>query len=150
MIPRMGEPVRRGRVYKQRPGAYAVLREGNDLLVTIQFADRPDIQLPGGGIDPGESHLPALHREIMEETGWRVQIDRRMGAFRRFSYMPEYDLWAEKICHIYLGRPSLKLRDPAEEDHIAVFLPIEDAVEKLGNAGDRFFADFVRGKKYLK
>lgn len=140
MIPRMGEPVRRGQTYKQRPGAYAILCDGDDVLVTIQFADEPDIQLPGGGIDPGESPLPALHREIMEETGWKVQIRRRLGAFRRFTYMPEYDLWAEKICHIYVGRPFLRVGDPAEDDHIAVFMSLRDAAESLGNEGDRFFA----------
>lgn len=144
MIPRLGEAVRRGKVYKRRPGAYAILREGNDLLVTVQFAETPDIQLPGGGLDPGESPIPALHREIREETGWKVRIDRRLGAFRRFTFMPEYNLWAEKLCHIYLGHPVLRVGDPVEEDHMAIFLPIEEAERKLGNEGDRFFAKKIR------
>ncbi|MDJ0995178.1 MAG: NUDIX hydrolase [Dinoroseobacter sp.] len=144
MIPRLGEAIRRDKVYKQRPGAYAILREGDDLLVTVQLAETPDIQLPGGGLDPGESPLPALHREIREETGWKVRIDRRLGAFRRFTFMPEYDLWAEKLCHIYLGQPTLRVGDPIEEEHIAIFLPLPEAEKKLGNAGDRFFVGRLR------
>ncbi len=35
--------------------------------------------LPGGGIDPGESILAALHREIFEETGCRVATAAPLG-----------------------------------------------------------------------
>lgn len=147
MIPRLGETVRQGQTYKMRPGAYAILKEGDDLLVTVQFADKPDIQLPGGGLDPGESPLPALHREILEETGWKVRLDRRLGAFRRFTYMPEYELWAEKLCHIYVGRPVLRVANPSEPDHMAIFLPLSEAKSKLGNAGDRYFVSRLDLKK---
>jgi len=140
MIPRYGERVRPNKTYRKRPGAYALLQEGDSLLLTVQFGEVADIQLPGGGIDPGESPLPALHREIFEETGWRVQIQRKMGVFRRFTFMPEYDLWAEKICHIYHGRPVLRKSAPSEADHMAIFMPIAEAAQRLGNAGDRAFA----------
>lgn len=88
----MGESVKPGMRYTQRPGAYAVLLRGRDVLLTHQAAPIPEFQLPGGGIDPGESPLAALYREVMEETGWRIARPRRLGAFRRFTYMPEYDL----------------------------------------------------------
>ena len=29
---------------------------------------------PGGGVDPGESHLEAAHREIFEETGQKLSV----------------------------------------------------------------------------
>ena len=99
----------------------------------------PDIQLPGGGIDPGESPVAALHREVFEETGWRISTPRRFGAFRRFVYMPEYDLWAEKICLIYVARPVLRMGPPTEADHQPLWLTPEDASECLGNEGDRHF-----------
>ena len=102
MIPRIGEALKPGQHYRRRPGAYAVLIRNNQVLLTHQARPVPEFQLPGGGIDPGESPVPALHREIMEETGWSVSPLRRLGAFRRFTFMPEYDLWAEKVCHIYM------------------------------------------------
>lgn len=145
MIPRFGETFRPAQAYRRRPGAYAILRDGNDALLTVQFGETPEIQLPGGGIDPGESPLPALHREIREETGWNVRIERRLGAFRRFTYMPEYDLWAEKICHVYLGRPTIRISAPVEPDHIAIFMPLRDAARMLANAGDRAFLRSLSG-----
>ncbi len=105
MIRRYGESIRRGKAYKPRPGAYALLPRGRDVLLTHQDKPIPEFQLPGGGIDPGESPLAALHREVREETGWSIASPRKIGAFRRFVYMPEYDLWAEKICHIYIAHP---------------------------------------------
>lgn len=140
MIRRFGNVPRAGRRYIRRVGAYALLPRAGNLLLTCQFDPKPDLQLPGGGIDPGESPLGALHREVFEETGWHIASPRRVGAFRRFVYMPEYDLWADKICHIYIARPVRRLGDPTEPDHEPVWMPADLAATRLGNSGDRHFA----------
>jgi len=139
MIRRFGERVVSGQKYRLRPGAYAVLRLGRDVLLTYQEDPDPEFQLPGGGIDPGESPLQALHREVFEETGWSMAAPRRIGAFRRFAYMPEHDKWAEKVCHIYLARPIRRIGVPLEKGHTAVWVPLETAASILGNDGDRHF-----------
>ena len=104
------------------------------------MGETPDLQLPGGGIDPGESPVAALHREVFEETGWRIATPRRIGAFRRFVYMPEYDLWAEKVCLIYQAQPVLQLGPPTEPDHQAMWIDLGLAGQMLGNGGDQYFA----------
>ncbi|MGR3806102.1 NUDIX hydrolase [Marinibacterium profundimaris] len=140
MIRRFGEPPEAGRKYTRRIGAYALLERDGGLLVTVQEDPGPELQLPGGGVDPGESPIAALHREVHEETGWSISAPRRVGAFRRFTYMPEYDLHAEKICLIYIARPVLCHGDPIEPGHTAIWLEPDIAAEALGNAGDRYFA----------
>ena len=137
MIRRYGEAPETGRRYTRRPGVYAILLEGDHILATHQAEPQPEFQLPGGGIDKGEHPIPALHREVYEETGWKIAVTRRLGAFRRFTYMPEYDLWAEKLCAVYLARPVLRLGPPSEAGHTAVWLPVADALQHLGNPGDR-------------
>lgn len=139
MIRRVGQPPRSDRSYRLRHGVYAILPLGGRLLVTLQKAPEPDMQLPGGGIDPGESPLRALHREVMEETGWIIAAPRRMGAFRRFVYMPEYDIWAEKLCTIYVARPVRAISAPTEQGHTALLIDPHIAKAELGNAGDRMF-----------
>lgn len=136
---RFGEPVRSDRAYRTRPGAYGVVRDGDDVLITEQAEPQREYQLPGGGVDPGEGPLRALHRECLEETGWRIRVQRRLGAFQRYTYMPEYDLWARKVCHVYLCRPTLRHGDPAEPGHRALWMPIATAVALLANDGDRSF-----------
>lgn len=144
MIRRYGEALKTGQTYRRRPGAYAVLLRGSNILTTHQAAPTPEFQLPGGGIDPGEHPMTALHREVIEETGWRIAITQRIGAFRRFTYMPEYELWAEKICTVYLARPIRRLGPPTEPGHSAVWLPISEALTRLGNPGDRAMLAKVR------
>ena len=137
MIRRFGEPVKRGQTYRRRPGVYAVLLRDDRVLTTFQQEPLPEFQLPGGGIDPGEHPVAALHREVAEETGWRIAGLRRVGVFRRFTYMPEYDLWAEKLCAVYLARPVLRLGPPTERGHHAVWMKVPEALAALGSAGDR-------------
>ncbi|MFK7745030.1 MAG: NUDIX domain-containing protein [Roseobacter sp.] len=137
MIPRIGYAPQAKQRYKLRPGAYAILPMGGSFLLTMQTAEKLDIQLPGGGIDPGESSIQALHREVMEETGWRIGGPKRLGAFRRFVFMPEYDVWAEKLCHVYVARPIYQVTDPIEPDHETLVLSAHEAVQALGNDGDR-------------
>jgi 8-oxo-dGTP diphosphatase len=139
MIRRYGEPVDPARRYTLRPGVYAILPRGGDLLLTFQAEPLPEVQLPGGGIDKGENPIRALHREVYEETGWHITALRRLGAYRRFTYMPEYDLWAEKLCHIYLATPTLRMGPPVEPGHSALWAPVRVALDLIENAGERGF-----------
>lgn len=140
MIRRFGKSPKAGQVYIRRAGVYAVLARGDDLLLTHQSEPEPEFQLPGGGINPGESPLAALHREVFEETGWSISRPRRIGAFRRFVYMPEYDMFADKLCTIYVAQPVRRLGPPTEPGHSAIWMPREVATSLLGNSGDRHFA----------
>ncbi|MBZ8117900.1 NUDIX hydrolase [Roseovarius sp. LXJ103] len=141
MIRRLGDAPKAGIRYTMRPGVYAILPHKGGLLVTHQTEPEPEWQLPGGGIDPGESPLQALHREVFEETGWHIARPRRLGAFRRFVYMPEYDLWAEKLCMIYVARPVLPHGPPTEPDHTPMVMDVQEAALILGNEGDRMFVN---------
>ena len=149
MIRRFGTPPEGGRRYVRRAGVYAVLPRDGQLLLTFQSLPAPDLQLPGGGIDPGESPIAALHREVFEETGWRISAPRRIGAFRRFTYMPEYDLWAEKLCTIYLARPVVRIGEPTEPDHEALWMDPAEATFELGNAGDRHFTMAAWAREWI-
>lgn len=134
-----------GQSYKMRHGVYAILERHGELLLTHQAEPQPELQLPGGGIDPGESPLQALHREVLEETGWTITNTRRLGAYRRFTYMPEYDMWAEKICAVYLARPARCLGAPREDGHTPLWSSPHFAAQALENAGDRHFVKALWG-----
>ena len=49
MIPRVGEAVRPNQCYTLRPGAYAILPRGHQVLLTRQAGNDEEFQIPGGG-----------------------------------------------------------------------------------------------------
>jgi len=136
---RVGEAIRPDIKYKLRPGVYAILPLGSGVLLTFQEEPEPELQLPGGGVDPGESPVQALHREVFEETGWRIAAPRRLGAYRRFVYMPEYDMWAEKVCMMYVARPVRRIAEPGEAGHTAICADWKTAMTQVASVGDRMF-----------
>lgn len=142
---RIGEPFRR-KPYRDRIGAYAVIAgrlagrspgglAGRDRLLVVD--QKGELQLPGGGVDPGESPLQALHREVGEETGWRIAAPRRIGAFQRFAWLPDYGYWARKVQLIYLARAVHPLPIALEPGHRPLWLSAADAARRLDIEGDR-------------
>ncbi len=125
---------------------YAILPLGKLVLITHQQEPVPEYQLPGGGISEGEFPLAALFRESLEETGWKIEVVRRMGAYRRFVYIPEYEFWARKTCTIYIARPVMHKGPPTESFHTALWVTPEQAIEILDAEGDReMMRRFARG-----
>jgi len=57
--------------------------EGNILLVKQyrRAADTDLLEIPAGGIDPGEDAEAAVIREMQEETGFKPQKLKRLGGF---------------------------------------------------------------------
>lgn len=65
-------------------GVFATILDaaGHLLLVRQNYAGRVWTQ-PGGRVEPKESPLEALHREVREETGHRIHVERFVGAYSR-------------------------------------------------------------------
>lgn len=144
MIRRYGHSPLRGQRYHLRPGAYAFLMRDGQLLLTHQATPVPEFQLPGGGIDPGETGLRALHREVFEETGWSIGSARHLGSYRRFVFMPDYDRFAEKLCHVWIARPVLRRSAPTEPHHRACWASPDAAMDMLADPGARAFLQRFR------
>lgn len=54
---------------RQAVRALMVTPDQHVLLVRFEFPTRTVWALPGGGLEPGENHLDALRRELVEEVG---------------------------------------------------------------------------------
>jgi ADP-ribose pyrophosphatase len=100
--------------------------EGNVVLVR-QYrlpAEQALLEIPAGGVDPGESPEGAAQRELREETGYRAgTLDPIGGFFVSPGYATEY-------IHLFLARDLNEdaLRGDADEEIEIVRMPLEEAV----------------------
>lgn len=65
-----------------RVSVFAIIFEGSRVLL----AHRRDIDwwnLPGGGMEAGETVEQAMRREVLEETGLEVEIERLVGVYSK-------------------------------------------------------------------
>lgn len=54
---------------KKRTSVYCVHVDANQMILLVKDAHSLQWGFPGGGLEPGEAHDDALHREFTEETG---------------------------------------------------------------------------------
>ncbi len=123
---------RTGTDYPDRPCAYGI---GLDMLGRIAVAEiglRPPFEydLPGGGLDPGESPVEALVREFREETGLQVEAGDLIA--KAGQYWGRADVRPRNsLCHFHLVQIAGDHGAPVEHDHRLVWLSPFDAARRM-------------------
>ena len=75
-----GRPIA-GRPHAVRAGVCAAIFDSDGGVLMEHRSDNGFWGLPGGGVDVGESVEQAVKREVLEETGLRVEIKRLIGVY---------------------------------------------------------------------
>lgn len=82
---------------EERRAARGVLRNDVGHVAFMRFETTGVCKLPGGGIDPGEATLDALHREIREETGYEITDIQELGMLD--EYRQDVGFHQESYCY---------------------------------------------------
>jgi ADP-ribose pyrophosphatase YjhB (NUDIX family) len=64
-----------------RPSVSAIVRDGDGRILLQRRSDNGRWGLPGGSVEIGESVGEAIVREVREETGLDVKIERLIGVY---------------------------------------------------------------------
>ena len=115
--------------YIHRPGVYAVIENDERRIAVIETIK--GYFLPGGGIDPGESDVVALSREVLEETGYQVSIHAEIGESVEYIEVEGEGKHYQISSRFYRAKLGSKVKNDIEQDHHLVWLWIEDALQKL-------------------
>jgi len=86
----------------------ALVRDGGLILISRRRADQPMPllwELPGGKVEPGESPVAALQREVREELGCEVEVGKIEDVI--FHPYPAFDLlMLVYACRVSHGVPT--------------------------------------------
>ena len=103
-------------------------------MLLIRHAKGRHISFPKGHVEPGETESQTAEREILEETGLRVKVDRRFRAENRYNIRPD----TQKLVVIFAALADhAEITPQPEEIAEAFWLPIEEAATRLTYERDR-------------
>ncbi len=112
--------------------AVVVIDANNNVLLVKQFrkpVENELLEIPAGGIDPGEDPEEAVNRELREEIGYLPRKVQRLGGFYSApGYCTEY-------LYLYLATelvPSQLIAEDTEAINV-VRVPIEDIPELIAS-----------------
>ncbi len=91
-------------------GAFAIIFNAQGHVLLSHRRDIDMWNLPGGGMESRELPTEAVIREVMEETGLEVCVERLVGVY---SKVDKDDLVFAFVCQVIGG--DLRLSDEADE-----------------------------------
>ena len=110
-----------------KAGAIILSRNDSSKILLIHSGKTNDWQFPKGHVEPGETDLQAMHREIKEETGLDVRVLRILPVF---EYKNKID--GDIVLQMYWVRSEgdAALQKEFENDEL-VWVSYGEAKEKL-------------------
>ncbi len=130
------------------PAVSAVVAGPGGRLLLQRRTDNQLWSVPGGTVELGESVLDALRREVLEETGLEVEVDRLIGVYSSPDYLVAYDDGEVRqqfslafACHVTGG----SIQTSSETMDVQWFPPDDLATLDLSAGAARRIDDYRRG-----
>lgn len=120
--------------YEKSCGAVIFRKAEGWNVLLIRHTKGRHISFPKGHVEPGETESQTAEREIREETGLHVRVDRRFRAENRYNIRPDI----QKLVVIFAAlTEQAQIVPQPEEIAEAFWLPVDQAAERLTYERDR-------------
>jgi ADP-ribose pyrophosphatase YjhB (NUDIX family) len=109
-------------------GCSAAVFDGQQKILLIKRADNGMWAVPGGYMEAGESLTEACTREVLEETGLTVQVQRLISVYTNPHLLltyPDGNRWQLIVLHFAAKPISGKLRTSNESTEVQFFSEAE-------------------------
>ncbi|MCA9375688.1 MAG: NUDIX hydrolase [Candidatus Doudnabacteria bacterium] len=105
-----------------RPAAYGIVQNAADEVLILTVAKSGKFVFPGGGIDKGELAHQAVVREIQEESGIEVKVDKLYHVIENFFSFHKYKkpLQAISLCFTCTPTSQENIVPTLQEDNTCV------------------------------
>lgn len=124
--------------YKGRYGAYVVVPQENHEKIILVQAPNGAYFLPGGGIEAGESHSETIHREMLEELGFKVSLGEYFGEAVEYFYSRHRDTHYYHPGYFYEVISWEKLAEPTETTNQLAWVTPDEARTLLKRGSHRW------------
>lgn len=119
--------------FMERTAVRAVLTDESGMIALMHTKRDGFYNLPGGGVEEGETLMDALVRECKEETGYNVEILRELGSI--VEIRKEERVVQTSTCYLARvngpqGEPALTQKEFERQLHV-VWAPFDEALEKV-------------------
>jgi 8-oxo-dGTP diphosphatase len=119
-------------------GAFALIFDDQRRVLLCHRRDLDFWNLPGGGLEPGELPTEAVRREVMEETGLEVAVEKLVGVYGKVD---KDELVFTFLCTVIGG----KLTVTAEASECRYFdfgnIPLNTVPKQVERIQDSVFFD---------
>lgn len=120
--------------YEKSCGAVVFRKDQGWKVLLIRHVKGRHISFPKGHVEPGETESKTAEREVLEETGLSVHVDRRFRAENRYNIRPD----TQKLVVIFAAvTEQVHLIPQPEEIAEAFWLPVNEAAARLTYERDR-------------
>jgi 8-oxo-dGTP diphosphatase len=117
--------------YRDRPSSYGLIRDDEGRLLVCRTPQR--FMLPGGGIDPGETAVEAMTREVLEETGLVVIRSGLLCRANQYVEKATGKPSVNKLGYFFTAVAEDRGLEPADADHECLWLPLDEAQKILSH-----------------
>ena len=120
--------------YEKSCGAVVFRKSDGWNVLLIRHTKGRHVSFPKGHVEHGEMESQTAEREVMEETGLRIRVDKRFRAENRYNIRPD----TQKLVVIFAAVTEQEQIIPQPEEIAEAFwLPVNQAEARLTYERDK-------------